>query len=337
MAKVFVSYSSRDRNTVQTLVDDLQALGHQVWFDSETLKGGQVWWDEILEGIRECDVLLALLTPRYLASLPCRLEYSYADACERTVIPVKIDTGVEFNSLPSLLVKRQVVNCLGFDKAGLLRVAGAIASAPINVPLPDPLPDPPPVPVSPLLALREALEQPMSSAEQQAALLDKLRTFRRQAQYSAEATDLLRLMRKHPDLLLRYAEEIDGLLGTTPPFIAADEPAAAAEEPAQSSDDTDSETAHLIFKRPREFFGSGNDFDLLIDGTKIGRIPSNSAPTFMVQPGEHTVQLTYRNVITNVTHRSDVITLAVTAGQSVRLSCKFARWDSTDLILKREG
>ncbi len=329
MAKVFVSYSSRDRETVQKLVDDLQALGHQVWFDSETLEGGQIWWDEILEGIRECDVLLAMLTPRYLASLPCRLEYSYADACGRTVIPVKIDASVEFGSLPSLLVKRQVVNCLGFDKAGLLRVAGAIASAPLNVPLPAPLPEPPPVPISPLLELRDQLGQPTLSADNQVLLLHKLRTYRGQEQYRREADALLRLMRAHGDLRAPVAAEIDALLGSPAPFIEPDEPAAAAE--ADSS-----ETAQLVFKRPREFFGGGNDFELLIDGTKRGRIPSNSQTIFHIQPGSHTIQLTYLNVITKIVHQSDTITLDVAAGRTVRLSCKFARWDSTDLILKRE-
>lgn len=334
MAKVFVSYSSRDREIVQTLVDDLQALGHRVWFDSETLEGGQIWWDEILEGIRECDVLLAMLTPRYLASLPCRLEYTYADACGRTIIPVKIDASVEFGSLPGLLVKRQVVNCLGFDKPGLLRVAGAIASAPLNVPLPDPLPEPPPVPISPLLELREQLGQAPLSAERQAVLLDKLKTFRRQAQFSDEADEILRLMRAHPDLLLRYAEEIDALLGSAAPFVEPDESAVSAEAAAAEADG--SEMAQLVFKRPREFFGSGNDFELLIDGTKRGRVPSNSQTIFHIQPGSHTIQLTYLNVITKIVHRSDVITLDVAAGQTVRLSCKFARWDSTDPVLKRE-
>src|SRR5690349_10071250 len=50
--KVFISYSSSEAGRVRILAQDIQNLGHAVWFDHE-LSGGQRWWDQILQEIRE--------------------------------------------------------------------------------------------------------------------------------------------------------------------------------------------------------------------------------------------------------------------------------------------
>ncbi|HEX7742417.1 MAG TPA: toll/interleukin-1 receptor domain-containing protein, partial [Sphingobium sp.] len=62
MAKAFISYCRRSGGVVKTLVDDLDALGYNVWFDQE-LSGGQAWWTEILAKIRECDLFVFALDP----------------------------------------------------------------------------------------------------------------------------------------------------------------------------------------------------------------------------------------------------------------------------------
>ncbi len=56
---------------------DVRALGHVVWLDEE-LSGGQVWWDEILAKIRECEALLFLVSPSSVESEACLLELHYA-------------------------------------------------------------------------------------------------------------------------------------------------------------------------------------------------------------------------------------------------------------------
>ncbi|HLV36417.1 MAG TPA: toll/interleukin-1 receptor domain-containing protein, partial [Spirillospora sp.] len=77
MARVFISYSSKSKNKVQTLAQDLEMAGHQIWFDHK-LTGGQAWWEQILEQIRQCDIFIFALTPDALDSYPCKLEYTYA-------------------------------------------------------------------------------------------------------------------------------------------------------------------------------------------------------------------------------------------------------------------
>jgi hypothetical protein len=51
--KLFISYSSKDRDLITQLADDLDFLDdHEVWFDRElNRRGGQEWWRLILEEI----------------------------------------------------------------------------------------------------------------------------------------------------------------------------------------------------------------------------------------------------------------------------------------------
>ena len=62
MSRIFISYSSKNRALVEALANDLETLGHEIWFDKE-LSGGQSWWDQILQGIRACDLFVFALTP----------------------------------------------------------------------------------------------------------------------------------------------------------------------------------------------------------------------------------------------------------------------------------
>jgi len=85
--QIFISYSSKDRETVRELVADLTEMGHTVWFD-QRLVGGDAWWQTILDHLRRCDVVVATLSENYLNSHPCQLEYDYAARLGKPIIPV---------------------------------------------------------------------------------------------------------------------------------------------------------------------------------------------------------------------------------------------------------
>src|SRR5437762_2508461 len=87
--KIFISYSSKNRLLVEALAKELEDLGHEVWFDKK-LTGGQVWWDEILAAICDCDLCVFALTPESLGSEPCRREYTWATAVNKTVLPIML-------------------------------------------------------------------------------------------------------------------------------------------------------------------------------------------------------------------------------------------------------
>ena len=74
---VFVSYSSRDKDVVKSLTQDLQDAEEQVWLD-QRLAGGDAWWRAILEQIRGCDVFIFALSQNTIQSKPCQAELRYA-------------------------------------------------------------------------------------------------------------------------------------------------------------------------------------------------------------------------------------------------------------------
>ena len=96
--KIFISYSSKNRALVEVLANDLDAMGHEVWFDKK-LTGGHAWWDGILNSIRDADLFIFALTPQALDSHLCKLEYSYAAALGKRILPVPLET-VNVNLLP---------------------------------------------------------------------------------------------------------------------------------------------------------------------------------------------------------------------------------------------
>src|SRR3974390_1869644 len=108
MSSIFVSYSSRDRSVVKGVADDLTDFGHHVWFDRE-LTGGHKWWDDILSTIRDSDLFLFALSPDSLSSYPCGLEYKYAYALGKRILPVLI-ADVDLNLLPEELSQIQYVD-----------------------------------------------------------------------------------------------------------------------------------------------------------------------------------------------------------------------------------
>src|SRR5262249_46825674 len=150
---IFVSYSSKDKQLVQPLVQDITGIGHKVWFDQE-LTGGQVWWDKILENIRGCELCIFVLTPNSLDSFPCKLEYTYATAVHKRVLPVLL-SDINFSLLPYLLSIIQVVDYRKRDQASLISLIKAFNNLPPFKALPELLPTPPNAPVSQLGMIKE--------------------------------------------------------------------------------------------------------------------------------------------------------------------------------------
>ena len=86
---VFISYFSRDREAVKTLVQDLQDADEQVWMD-ERLAGGDAWWWAIVEQIRGCDVFIFALSQNSIESKPCQAELRYAELLRLPILPVQV-------------------------------------------------------------------------------------------------------------------------------------------------------------------------------------------------------------------------------------------------------
>ncbi len=215
MANIFISYNREDKDETKALVDDMEKLGHNVWFDQE-LSGGQKWWTQILESICNCDLFVFVLSVDGLDSSACGLEYEYADALGKTILPVLVGEGVSPNLLPPVLSQIQFVDYRKPDRNAILNLAKAFTALPPSKPLPDPLPIPPEVPISYLGSLGKQIESTSKlSYEEQSALLVDLKRGLHDPETEIDTRTLLKKLRKRQYLFENIAREIDELLENT--------------------------------------------------------------------------------------------------------------------------
>ena len=212
MSTIFISYNRKSEAIVKNLVDDIEALGHNPWFDQE-LSGGHQWWGEILKQISLCDVFIFILSPESLDSMACKRELDYANHLGKPILPVLVTDGISTNLLPDELSQIQFVDYRDQDRKVGIRLAKAIASVPPPRPLPNPLPPPPDVPLSYLGGLAAMVEtaSPLDYEKQSGLLIDLKRSLL-DHETSQDACVLLGKLRKRRDLLASIAEEIDELL-----------------------------------------------------------------------------------------------------------------------------
>jgi WD40 repeat protein len=103
--RLFLSYGQKDAQTLAgKLRDDFENQGYQVWQDAERIKTGWSWSEEIKNGIKDSQVLIALLSPHAVrrAGMPgnpdnkdsvCLDEIHYAlDQCNIPIVPVMVVT-----------------------------------------------------------------------------------------------------------------------------------------------------------------------------------------------------------------------------------------------------
>src|SRR3954466_4254977 len=171
--KLFASYSRKDADRVQELIADLQQARLSIWHDHE-LRGGDPWWQDILEQIRRCDVFLLALSNNSLRSKPCLSELSYARALGLPLLPVQIGPVDHLRTTP--VADIQVVDYRERTVPNGLRLMAAVQQAAgLRRPLPDPLPKQPPVPFAYLVRLGSAISAAQLTPDEQAGFSSQLR------------------------------------------------------------------------------------------------------------------------------------------------------------------
>jgi WD40 repeat protein len=208
--KIFISYSSKSRTVVEALAVDLEALGYTVWFDRE-LTGGQDWWEEILHSIRRCQLFLYALTPEALDSYACKLEFEYATALNKRIMPVML-ADINISALATALQKVQIVDYRKQNKQQALALGKALNSLPPTKPLPKPLPNPPEMPLPLVTRLRDQIEKSILTGDEQKTIIAQLRDLLQDQNSVQDARMLLRQLHERDDLLARVEKEILGLL-----------------------------------------------------------------------------------------------------------------------------
>lgn len=88
MAEVFISYSRRDKEFVQTLHQALSQSQYETWVDWEDIAPTTEWWREIEAGIEAAHTFIFVLSPDSVASKYCRAEADHALVHHKRIIPI---------------------------------------------------------------------------------------------------------------------------------------------------------------------------------------------------------------------------------------------------------
>lgn len=102
--RTFLSYSHNDRILAGKIAAFLRGRGVDVFLAHEDIEISEEWRDEIHRNLRNCDILLALLTPSFKESVWTNQEAGYMMGRERKVVPLIVgETDIkEFGFLEAL-------------------------------------------------------------------------------------------------------------------------------------------------------------------------------------------------------------------------------------------
>ncbi|MET0662051.1 MAG: toll/interleukin-1 receptor domain-containing protein [Ilumatobacteraceae bacterium] len=89
--RLFVSYSRHDAATVHQIVTALEAAGHDVWIDTDDIRGSERWRTSVATAIRASDVVLLVVSPSAMASSNVEREISVAAEDSLRIVPVVIE------------------------------------------------------------------------------------------------------------------------------------------------------------------------------------------------------------------------------------------------------
>lgn len=96
--RVFISHSHQDKKYANLIAEALKVAGHEVWYDSWSLKAGDNLLKKISEGVKSADALVLLISQNSSNSKWVMHEFSaiaFNDLSkqEQRIIPVLIDKG----------------------------------------------------------------------------------------------------------------------------------------------------------------------------------------------------------------------------------------------------
>lgn len=119
MAQVFTSYSRRDTEVVDTIVEKMSQAGISVWIDREAIKAGNTWRVQIVQAIDTCHAFVLMLSPNSAASDNVRKEIDLSQDSGRTIFavmlePTKLPAEIRYQLAGLQFIDVQM---LGFEEA----------------------------------------------------------------------------------------------------------------------------------------------------------------------------------------------------------------------------
>jgi hypothetical protein len=86
--RIFISYSSKDQEFVDRLFLQLKQSGHPVWLNTESIPKGEHWYDEMVKGLRETDLLILIVSEDAIASKWVAEEWKTFLKTEKKIVPL---------------------------------------------------------------------------------------------------------------------------------------------------------------------------------------------------------------------------------------------------------
>ncbi len=113
-AKVFLSYSRKDRERAARVADALRARQFGVFRDTDDILPTEEWRTRLEELIEEADTIVFLLSPHSAASEVCAWEVELAASLNKRIAPIVIED-VEGSAIPPLLARLNFIFCTERD------------------------------------------------------------------------------------------------------------------------------------------------------------------------------------------------------------------------------
>src|SRR6266545_489201 len=135
---IFVSYSRRDTESVDRIVEALRGAGYDVWIDRGGIAGARLWRREIVVAIRDSNAFLIALSPHSVASDNVRKELDLCSDYHRHIVPLILAETTIPEEMDYQLAGIQRVDCQSFD-TGFQELCRALES--LNVERLDPSTD----------------------------------------------------------------------------------------------------------------------------------------------------------------------------------------------------
>lgn len=121
--EVFISYSSKDEAEARAAAKALRYAGVSYWFAAEGMRWGS-WPGQIVEGIRNCRVVVVLLSPDANRSVHVRREVFLATEFQKPLVPMEVSQGELHDDLKYLLGMIEI-----FRPLDLRRLVAEVAQA----------------------------------------------------------------------------------------------------------------------------------------------------------------------------------------------------------------
>lgn len=104
MARIFVSYSRKNKEFCKRLADEFQKRAMDIWVDWEGIPPTVDWMLEIQKGIEEADTFLAIVSADWIASKVCMDELEIAVKNGKRLVPIVPDD-IKWDDVPPALAQ----------------------------------------------------------------------------------------------------------------------------------------------------------------------------------------------------------------------------------------